>query len=398
MAEAKRKVKIQPKKIVIPLIIVAGAILAAVLIIPNIKLPSEGQPQLGPINTNIQPPVLTDFTSTWDGKVRITWDSDPSILESHVFRANVFFSTREEATLIATVSAGTYEYTDQISTEGDYYYCVSVKKALGESPLSNCWGNHIVLEARVETPEATILSILPIGTSIDGKVYLSWTAVQGVFGYSILRSIAPITSYSDNNLYKSVSSGITTITDAVATNGIYNYAVFTLGYAFGGATPGKLSNVVTVTVNVPGHDSDMSVFTRIDENAGNSFFPYSYAVYQGAASSTAYSYGYATSPQTKGGELNQFVITEDELKTRLGGIPTLYTQGQPIIGQPIIFYGKRAFNYPTTTVIYHFIIKIGDYWYVAQYGVNSLIQLEYALRDIAAHVTGFYLPSSFTLV
>jgi hypothetical protein len=219
-----------------------------------------------------------------------------------------------------------------------------------------------------------------ITSTTMGVHLLSWDVVSGAY-YNVYRSTTIFTTQGQANLIATITTN--TFMDTLTKNGIYYYAVVTVG---SGGKESMMSNVVSITVDIPGEpDPAAASYVRIDETS--SFHPFSYAVFQGKATSQEYNVKYKTYAQDDGGTLYQFLITEDQLKTWLN-VPSLYNSG----GEPVVFYGKHLYGSQ-----FMWIIKIGTKWYVAQYGASTLGGVSYALQNIVTRTSGaFILPGGVT--
>ena len=350
---------------------------------PPQPLPAPSEPEAIPIVA----PTITKITQTqyWDyvsstiAVIRIEYlATDPTkTADSEI---NVYLSVSgylSDPVAVAPVKTEKVDsYIDlaiQSVTGEITAFTVHLTLKVGNRVSALSQGQVVQVEKTSANPQGSSLAVI---STTMGIHLLSWDAVPGAY-YNVYRSDKAFTTQTQATMIKTTTA--TQYTDQVILNGIYYYAVVSVGT--GGKESG-ISNVVSITFDMPGQpDPALEAFVRKDESA--SYHPFSYAVFTGKASS-AQSYPFKTDPYTGGNYMSEFLITENELKTWLN-VPSLYTGS----GDPVVFYGKHSFASQ-----YMWIIKIGTKWYVAQYGASNLDGVAYGLKDLVKTTSGgFILPA-----
>ena len=90
------------------------------------------------LNWTAQPPVLDPIlpNPSRDGLINLNWSCIGNVTIFHVYRNTSLITS--VSGLIPIASVTTYNYTDNITTNGVYYYVIVSENDLGNSSISNC--------------------------------------------------------------------------------------------------------------------------------------------------------------------------------------------------------------------------------------------------------------------
>ncbi|MHA1732787.1 MAG: hypothetical protein ACTSU5_12650, partial [Promethearchaeota archaeon] len=168
-------------------------------------------------------------------------------------------------------AAGDYLYT--LGTTGEYgsddahfYYPRGVAvNSTGALYVADTYNHRVQVFAFCidhGVPSAPALSTISPDPDPDGKISLSWSAVQGAGEYCVYHSLQSFTSTSQATLVKTITSGTTTTTMGPYADGTHYFAV-TAKNANG---EGALSECRSVEVDVPVFRlDDLEAVTLLDE-------------------------------------------------------------------------------------------------------------------------------------
>lgn len=141
-----------------------------------------------------------------DPQVRLTWrdaeDLENGTYEIYRHTSEINQDSIDEATLVATVEAGTETYLDTPLVEGNYFYAVLARSSEGESyrifvPFRNVTIRSVTVQ-QLETEEDLAASIYDISTQIqDDAVIVRFDPSRSGRNLIVYRSTVPFTQETD---------------------------------------------------------------------------------------------------------------------------------------------------------------------------------------------------------
>ncbi|MBD3228995.1 MAG: hypothetical protein GF329_12470 [Candidatus Lokiarchaeota archaeon] len=194
----------------------------------TIAIPPDN-PVLDPILPTIDP----------DGTITLDWNNVTNAISYYIYRDTSTITTLDSLTPIDTVSDS--NYTDTITTNGQYYYVIVASDGWANSSISNC--ENVTISIALNNP--IIDPILPKVDS-DGIINLDWNDVPNATLYYIYRDTTYITTV-DGLIPVATVSG-SNYTEIITIIDLYFYVVIATD---GWANSSSISNCENVTIGIP---------------------------------------------------------------------------------------------------------------------------------------------------
>ncbi len=192
--------------------------------------------KFGMLESPVLNPILPNPDT--DGLIKLNWSTVVGADRYYLYRDSSSITSVEGLTPIAMVT--NCNYTDSLTTNGNYYYVVVAGTGTTNSSISNCENITVAIP-----PTSPVLNSISPNPDSDGVITLIWSTVVGADRYYLYRDSSSITSVEGLIPIAMVTN--CNFTDSLATNGTYYYVVV----AGDGFANSSNSNCESVVVAIP---------------------------------------------------------------------------------------------------------------------------------------------------